>query len=90
MLGSGSATFAQQVPPSAPTTPEEGKRQLRETLTALEARLDPARFVRIHRRIIVAVDAIRELQPWFGGDQVLILKDGAKLRVSRSYREQNR
>lgn len=61
--------------------------ELRETLTALEARLDPARFVRVHRRIIVAVDAIRELQPWFGGDQVLILRDGTKLRVSRSYRE---
>jgi two-component system LytT family response regulator len=63
------------------------RHELRETLTALEARLDPARFVRIHRRMIVAVDAIRELQPWFGGDQVLILKDGTKLRVSRSYRE---
>jgi len=61
--------------------------ELRETLTALEARLDPARFVRVHRRTIVAVDAIRELQPWFGGDQVLILKEGVKLRVSRSYRE---
>jgi two-component system LytT family response regulator len=63
------------------------RHELRETLTALEARLDPARFVRVHRRVIVAVDAIRELQPWFGGDQVLILKDGSKLRVSRSYRE---
>ncbi|MES2524265.1 MAG: LytTR family DNA-binding domain-containing protein [Gemmatimonadota bacterium] len=63
------------------------RHELRETLTALEARLDPARFVRVHRRIIVALDAIRELQPWFGGDQVLILKDGTKLRVSRSYRE---
>ena len=63
------------------------RHELRETLTALESRLDPARFVRVHRRLIVAVDSIRELQPWFGGDQVLILKDGSKLRVSRSYRE---
>ncbi|HYW32231.1 MAG TPA: LytTR family DNA-binding domain-containing protein [Gemmatimonas sp.] len=63
------------------------RHELRETLTALEARLDPSRFVRVHRRIIVALDAIRELQPWFGGDQVLILKDGTKLRASRSYRE---
>lgn len=63
------------------------RHELRETLTSLEGRLDPARFVRVHRRVIVSVDAIRELQPWFGGDQVLILKDGTRLRVSRSYRE---
>ncbi len=63
------------------------RHELRETLVSLESRLDPERFVRIHRRTIVALDAIKELQPWFGGDQVLILKDGTKLRVSRSYRE---
>lgn len=64
-----------------------GKHTLRETLTNLESRLDPARFVRIHRRIIVALDQIKELQPWFAGDQVMILKDGTKLRVSRTRRE---
>lgn len=63
------------------------KHQLRETLTNLEARLDPALFVRIHRRMIVAVDAMRELQAWFGGDQIMILKDGTRLRVSRNFRE---
>jgi len=61
--------------------------QIRETLAGLESRLDPQRFVRIHRRVIVAIDAMKELQPWFGGDQVMILKDGGQLRVSRSYRE---
>lgn len=60
---------------------------LRESLSALATRLDPERFVRIHRRIVVDIAAMRELQPWFGGDQVMILKDGTKLRVSRSYRE---
>lgn len=64
-----------------------GKHTLRETLTNLESRLDPARFVRVHRRVIVAIDQIRELQPWFAGDQVLIMKDGTKLRVSRTRRE---
>jgi two-component system, LytTR family, response regulator len=64
------------------------RHELRETLTSLESRLDPARFVRIHRRVLVAIESVRELQPWFGGDQVLLLKDGTKLRVSRSYREQ--
>ncbi len=64
-----------------------GKHTLRETLSNLESRLDPARFVRVHRRVIVAIDQIKELQPWFAGDQVLILKDGTKLRVSRTRRE---
>ncbi|MGV3708398.1 MAG: LytR/AlgR family response regulator transcription factor [Gemmatimonas sp.] len=63
------------------------KHQLRETLTNLEHRLDPAQFVRIHRRVIVSVDAMRELQAWFGGDQIMILKDGTRLRVSRNFRE---
>jgi two-component system, LytTR family, response regulator len=62
------------------------RHEIRETLSALESRLDPRRFTRIHRRVIVALDAIRELQPWFGGDQVMILHDGAKLRVSRTHR----
>lgn len=63
------------------------KHQLRETLTNLENRLDPGLFVRIHRRVIVSVDAMRELQAWFGGDQIMILKDGTRLRVSRNFRE---
>lgn len=63
------------------------KHVIRETLTSLESRLDPRVFVRIHRRTIVALDAMRELQPWFGGDQVMILKDGQQLRVSRTFRE---
>ena len=64
-----------------------GRHTVRETLATLEAQLDPARFVRVHRRVIVAIDAIRELQPWFAGDQVLILRDGTKLKVSRTRRE---
>jgi two-component system LytT family response regulator len=65
-----------------------GTHTIREPLAAVEARLDPARFVRVHRRVIVALDQIKELQPWFAGDQVLILKDGTKLRVSRTRRAQ--
>lgn len=63
------------------------KHVIRETLSALESRLDPAKFVRIHRRLIVNLDAVKELQPWFGGDQVMLLTDGTKLRVSRTFRE---
>lgn len=60
---------------------------IRETLSNLETRLDPSVFIRIHRRLIVNLDRIHELQPWFGGDQIVILKDGAKLRLSRTFRE---
>jgi two-component system, LytTR family, response regulator len=64
-----------------------GVRTVRETLATLEERLDPTRYVRIHRRVIVAIDYIKELLPWLGGDQVLVLKDGTRLRVSRTRRE---
>lgn len=60
--------------------------QVRETLSSLESRLDPQRFVRIHRQTIVDLQALKEMQPWFGGDQVMILKDGTRLRVSRNLR----
>ncbi len=60
--------------------------EFRETLGRFEASLDPARWVRIHRRVVVAIDAVRELQPWFGGDQVMLLRDGTKLKVSRTHR----
>jgi two-component system LytT family response regulator len=62
------------------------KHVIRETLATFESRLNPAHFMRIHRRVIVALDAMKELQPWFGGDQVMIMKDGQQLRVSRNYR----
>ncbi len=64
-----------------------GTHTIRETLTSVEARLDPARFIRIHRRVIVAIDFIKEMRPWFAGDQVLVLRDGTKLRVTRTRRE---
>jgi two-component system, LytTR family, response regulator len=60
---------------------------LRETMAAFERKLDPARFVRIHRSTIVNVDRIRELQPAFHGDYVVILQDGRELALSRSCRE---
>ena len=59
---------------------------LRETMNNLEARLDPERFWRIHRSTIVNVDRIRELQPLFHGDYVVVLRDGTELMLSRTYR----
>ena len=60
---------------------------LRETMNALEARLDSARFLRIHRSTIVNIDFIKELQPWFRGDYLVLLHDGKQLTLSRSYRD---
>jgi two-component system LytT family response regulator len=60
---------------------------LRRTMRDLEAQLDPKRFVRIHRGTIVNVDFIKEIQPWFNGDYVVILRSGEQLRLSRGYRE---
>ena len=53
---------------------------------SLEQRLDSDRFVRIHRSTMVSVDRIRELQPAFHGDFVVILRDGTQLAMSRGYR----
>lgn len=60
---------------------------LRETLSALEAQLDPARFLRIHRSTIINLERIRELQPQSHGEYAVILLDGTQLRLSRSYRD---
>lgn len=60
---------------------------IRSTAASIEPQLDPRAFIRIHRRYIVNVDRIVEVQPWFAGDAVAVLRNGAKLRVSRTYRE---
>lgn len=59
---------------------------LRESLTALERRLDPKRFVRVHRGHIVNLDRIREIQPWDSGDYRIVLADGSHVNFSRRYR----
>ena len=58
---------------------------VRGTMASLEQRLDGVRFARIHRSTIVNLDRIREIQPWFSGDQVVLLHDGTQLRLSRGY-----
>lgn len=58
---------------------------LRETLHTLSKRLDPARFLRVHRSAIVRVDQVAEMQPRPNRDAVLRLRDGATLRASRTY-----
>ena len=60
---------------------------LRETMNGLEGRLDPERFLRIHRSTIVNIERIKELQPWFHGDYIVILRDDRQLTMSATYRE---
>jgi len=59
---------------------------LRESLNAFEQKLDPQQFVRLHRSAIVNVDRIRELAPWSGGEQAVVLQDGTPLTVGRVFR----
>ncbi len=59
----------------------------RETMNALEAQLNPGTFFRIHRSHIVNIERVRELQPWFNGEYVVFLTSGARLTLSRGYRE---
>lgn len=60
---------------------------IRETMNALEQRLDSHRFLRIHRSTIVNADRIKELRPWFHGEYVVLLENGTELTLSRTYRE---
>lgn len=60
---------------------------MRETMARLEARLDPKRFVRIHRSTMVNLDRVRKLSPTFNGEYTVVLHDGMKLRLSRGYHE---
>jgi two-component system LytT family response regulator len=60
---------------------------LRETMAALESRLDPKKFVRISRSVIVNAPRIKELKRLFYGGCELILQDGTKLTLSRRYRD---
>jgi two-component system LytT family response regulator len=60
---------------------------IRQTLSAMEAQLDPTKFRRIHRSTIVNVARIKELQPLFNGEQSILLEDGTKLTLSRNYKD---
>jgi two-component system LytT family response regulator len=65
----------------------DGSHYVRDTLASLESQLPSGRFMRISRSMIVNLDRIKELQPLFYGDYAVILKDGSRLSMSRSYRD---
>jgi two-component system LytT family response regulator len=60
---------------------------LRQTLTNLEAKLDPDRFIRVHRGAMINIDALAQFTPEFHGGYRLDLKSGKQLSLSRSYRD---
>jgi two-component system LytT family response regulator len=61
--------------------------EVRETLTALEGKLNPRDFLRIHRSAIVNVNCIKEVQSWFHGYHLVVLQSGQELRMSRYQHE---
>jgi two-component system, LytTR family, response regulator len=63
---------------------------LRETLTALEEKLPPDRFVRISRSTIVNIESVKELHPMFHGEYAVALHNGTRTTLTRGYREQLR
>jgi two-component system, LytTR family, response regulator len=66
-----------------------GRRHLiRESLSSLETRLNPSRFVRAHRSAIVNLDRVREFRADAPGDMAMILRDGTRVPVSRRRRDQ--
>jgi two-component system LytT family response regulator len=60
--------------------------QLRETIGGLESQLPADRFMRISRSVIVNLDRVKEVQPMFYGDCVVILQDGSRLNLTRTFR----
>jgi two-component system LytT family response regulator len=59
---------------------------VRMTMQEVEARLEPEQFVRIHRSVIVQLARVAGLEPYSSGEDLVVLRDGTKLRVSRRYR----
>jgi two-component system, LytTR family, response regulator len=64
-----------------------GNHVVRATLSGLLESLPADVFARIHRSRAVRVEAIKELQPWFSGNWLVILRDGTKLTMSRTYKD---
>ncbi|MCH8862425.1 MAG: LytTR family transcriptional regulator [Proteobacteria bacterium] len=60
---------------------------LRATMKAMEKKLDPAKFQRVHRSAIVNLDKVKELHPHANGEYFLILEGGGEIKVSRTYKD---
>ena len=60
---------------------------LRDTLTEVVKKLDPQKFIRVHRSTVVNIDRIKEMHPWFNGKYKIIMKTDAAVTMSRTYHE---
>jgi two-component system, LytTR family, response regulator len=60
--------------------------RVRESMNSLERRLPPHRFIRVHRSAVINRSRLREMQPWFQGEYLLILRDGTRVLTGRRYR----
>ena len=63
---------------------------LRGNMNEMETRLDPAKFMRIHRSTIVNLERVKEVQPWFKGSHLVVMNNGQQLRLSRYQKEKLR
>jgi two-component system LytT family response regulator len=60
---------------------------MRETMTVMETKLNPDKFMRIHRSTIVNLDRVKEVQPWAKCEYLVIMRDGTRFKMSRRYWE---
>lgn len=60
---------------------------IRDTMTNFSTKLDPEKFLRTHRSVLVNADHIKELKPWYNDEYVLLLQNGTQLPVGRTYRK---
>lgn len=60
---------------------------IRETMQNFLSKLDPARFLRVHRTVIVNTEYIQEMKPWFNDEYIAILRNGTQLPIGRTYRK---
>ena len=61
---------------------------VRQPLSEMEELLDAAVFARIHRSTIVNLDHVKEFQPWFSGEMIVVMQDGTRLKLSRTFRQE--
>jgi two-component system LytT family response regulator len=66
------------------------KHLIRETIKSVEAKLDPKKFIRVHRSAIINLDKLRKLQPYFHGEYVVTMQDGTTITSSRGYSDRLR
>ena len=64
-----------------------GSHLVRQTLGALASQLDSRKFLCIHRSAVVNVERVKELRPLFNGEHEVVLHGGARLTLSRTYRD---